>query len=156
MYAILLMIYGAAFAACIGVGMAMQPMMETQEAIRQAREEITAQQLETGDYPSTEEGEQIVSQHKDGWQNPLRYTLEDGEYEIRSAGPDGQFDTDDDVTDDTVPDVEFEEFELDPQFDGEMIEEETPPDGAQTEPPAESDLPDAPATEGATESPPSN
>lgn len=33
----------------------------------------------------------------DPWGNEFRYTRRDSGYEIRSAGPDGQFDTDDDI-----------------------------------------------------------
>ena len=39
----------------------------------------------------------------DGWETPLDYrVLEDGRYEIRSAGPDKLIDTDDDITTDTT------------------------------------------------------
>ncbi len=34
----------------------------------------------------------------DAWGNPLVYSLNSGKYEIRSAGPDGQVNTDDDIT----------------------------------------------------------
>ena len=34
----------------------------------------------------------------DGWRVPLRYALPDGKPEIRSAGPDMKFDTQDDLT----------------------------------------------------------
>ena len=33
----------------------------------------------------------------DAWDNPLVYTLNQGQYEIRSGGPDGQVNSDDDI-----------------------------------------------------------
>lgn len=39
---------------------------------------------------------------KDSWGNDFRYRADAGEYDLRSAGPDGEFDTADDITDEQV------------------------------------------------------
>jgi hypothetical protein len=46
--------------------------------------------------PSEEEGNRLIEHLEDGWGNPLRYELDGEYYDIRSAGPDGEFGTDDD------------------------------------------------------------
>lgn len=56
----------------------------------------------TGNYPTEAEVSKQLDafylDFTDGWGKAYRYeTFDDGSYELRSAGPDGQFDTDDDV-----------------------------------------------------------
>jgi hypothetical protein len=155
LYAVVILVYGAAIAACIGLGVAMQPQLETYEALRRAREQITGSQLESGEIPAAEAGQEMISEYKDGWQNPLRYTPQDGDFEIRSSGPDGQFDTEDDITDADAPEFDMHEFELEPQVDGEMIEEETSPGESPAEPRVEGDSPanEAAANDAPTDSP---
>lgn len=48
--------------------------------------------------PSEYSGMLMMVTHKDSWKNELRYEVGDAYSLIRSAGPDGEFDNDDDVT----------------------------------------------------------
>ena len=47
--------------------------------------------------PGEDEGNALIEHLEDGWGNPLRYELNGDAYVIRSAGPDGEFDTPDDI-----------------------------------------------------------
>lgn len=77
-----------------------QRVMRTENAAMQAGQDIEAFVRENnGKLPDGIEGNKIVLVHVDAWHRGLRYDLheEANTYEIRSAGPDGEFDTDDDV-----------------------------------------------------------
>ncbi|MBW3598708.1 MAG: hypothetical protein KY475_15720 [Planctomycetes bacterium] len=101
-YAVMIVVYGAALAALIGFGAVLGPRLQTEQAIINARERISRYYEHNGVYPSTEDWRNMVSRQEDGWNNPLRYTPHDADYEVRSAGPDGHFDTADDITDQDV------------------------------------------------------
>jgi hypothetical protein len=49
-----------------------------------------------GEFPDEDEAADILKEG-DGWDRPFRYRLTETGYEIISAGPDGVFDTDDDL-----------------------------------------------------------
>ncbi len=73
---------------------------QTDKAIDRAVEKIDDQALAFGELPSSEEGTELVAFQKDGWKSPLRYQTAQGRvanYMIKSAGPDGEWDTNDDV-----------------------------------------------------------
>lgn len=52
---------------------------------------------EHGEMPDDEEGVRILPDPLDGWDRPFRYVRIPGSYELKSAGPDGLFDTQDDL-----------------------------------------------------------
>ena len=58
---------------------------------------IEARAEETGELPSVDEGKELIAEHTDAWSNALRYEPSGDEFTIRSAGPDGAFDTGDDI-----------------------------------------------------------
>jgi len=62
----------------------------------EALTEIEQYKQTNGTTPDEEEGNELVGRHIDGWDTPLRYESEGDDYVIRTAGPDGQFDTSDD------------------------------------------------------------
>ena len=68
----------------------------TDEKIREASQKVVAFQKEHERWPDGLEGNRLVVQSKDSWNNELRYEMADQGFTIRSAGPDGQFETPDD------------------------------------------------------------
>ena len=48
--------------------------------------------------PDGIEGNKLIVDLADGWGNGIRYEVEDQSYVLRSGGPDGAFDTEDDIT----------------------------------------------------------
>ena len=74
--------------------------MRTENAVRRANRDIERYTSEhEGRLPDGIEGNKLVLAHRDGWDNRLRYDFDDAEesFGIRSAGPDGEFDNDDDL-----------------------------------------------------------
>jgi hypothetical protein len=69
----------------------------TDLAIFGASLEIKAYKDQHGELPDDEEGERLLGDMADGWERPLRYRRDGGTFEIVSAGPDGEFDTADDL-----------------------------------------------------------
>jgi hypothetical protein len=69
----------------------------TEAVVMMAERAIEARAAETGDLPSVDEGKELIAEHTDAWGNPLRYEPSGDEFTIRSAGPDGAFDTADDI-----------------------------------------------------------
>jgi hypothetical protein len=141
-YLAIVALYGAVIAACIGVGVAAQPMMQTAIKLDEARHAIENGKTD-GVYPSQAEGGRIIAGKADYWETPLRYEPTDGGYVIRSAGPDKQFNTSDDMTVDDfgstsgMPD--FDEpgipFEMEePESTLEPSTEPTPPEQEATSP----------------------
>lgn len=154
---IVLLIYGAVIFACvgsaIGLGAAMKPTLDTHQSISTVRESVDEYYEANDAYPSTGTGQDMAAGHLDGWQKELRYSQLDGDYEIRSAGPDGQFNTPDDITDDDVTypsdgNTTYGEFD----FDEEMLDPGAKEQAAPTEEPT-IDPSTAPPTEAA---PPTN
>jgi hypothetical protein len=52
-----------------------------------------------GEPPDEKEGNRLIADTTDGWDRPLRYEIRGERFRITSAGPDGVFDTEDDVGD---------------------------------------------------------
>ncbi len=70
---------------------------QTQAALVQAEGEIENYRQDTGRLPEGIEGNKLVLQFTDAWQTSLRYDLDDTTFAIRSAGPDQEFDSADDL-----------------------------------------------------------
>ena len=71
---------------------------KTYEILNIACIEIEAYRQEEGRLPEGIEGNKLVLRFEDAYGNAVRYEPEDnGQYAIRSAGPDEQFDTPDDL-----------------------------------------------------------
>jgi hypothetical protein len=73
----------------------------TQAAFAQGNQLIEIHRAEQGRLPDGVAGNKLLLELTDGWGGSIRYDLEDGDktYLLRSAGPDGEFDTADDLTD---------------------------------------------------------
>jgi hypothetical protein len=101
-YGIIAALYGvmilAMFAACIGIGVAAQPFAQTTVTLNDARQRIENARTAENTYPSEAEGDQLIAGLRDFWQTPLRYEPQGTRFAIRSAGPDKQFNTPDDMT----------------------------------------------------------
>lgn len=66
--------------------------------MRDVADRLDAARPKNGDAPSQAEGDAAMSGRQDSWINVIRYARPDDEtFEIRSAGPDRIFDTDDDI-----------------------------------------------------------
>ncbi|MBC8870204.1 MAG: hypothetical protein H8E44_12345 [Planctomycetes bacterium] len=118
-----LLIYGAMIATCIGFGAAAaKPVIDTQTAISEAETKIDEYQMENGELPDEETGNQLIADITDGWDRTLRYEpTGDGDYVIRSAGMDGTFDTLDDST--SADDYEWDEGDFEIEIDETDYEE---------------------------------
>jgi type II secretory pathway pseudopilin PulG len=104
---ILVFIVGfAAVTSFIGLGaagVAVANQGVTVDAISQANAVIQGYRAEKGALPNEDVGQKLINAQKDAWGRTLRYKLRPGgAYDIRSAGPDGQFDTLDDITGENV------------------------------------------------------
>jgi hypothetical protein len=90
------------FAACVGFGTALQTQVDTQRAIEAASNRIENNRDNDDQLPSQAEGDKLIAGLKDGWKKQVRYERDEAndDYLIRSAGPDGKFDTVDDKTSD--------------------------------------------------------
>lgn len=97
-YTAILAMYGAMLAACIGIGAAAQPMIQTQGALSNAQRQIENSMGAGGVYPGEAKGNELIAGQTDYWKTQLRYEPTDGGFVIRSAGPDQQFNTSDDLT----------------------------------------------------------
>lgn len=67
-----------------------------------AQQEIMDYEREQGQFPDTVEGNKLIAEITDAWGNPIRYDLDGDDFIVRSAGADGQMDTPDDMTTETV------------------------------------------------------
>jgi len=90
-------IYGAVILACIGFGAAVQPDLQTRVALQSARHKIENVRGPGGRIPVEAEGNGLIQGMQDYWKRQLRYEPKEGGFNIRSAGPDGQFNTSDDI-----------------------------------------------------------
>lgn len=52
---------------------------------------------EHGRLPTQEEGDELIADRKDAWDNPLKYESDEHSFSIRSAGLDGNLNTKDDI-----------------------------------------------------------
>ena len=96
-YLAILAFYGAVIAACIGIGVAAQPELQTRQTLNDARSKLEQFQGEDGTIPGQAEGDGILQGLNDYWKRPLRYEPQGKNFVLRSAGPDGKFDTSDDI-----------------------------------------------------------
>jgi hypothetical protein len=71
---------------------------ETNAMIALAADEIVEYRESNGEFPSDIEANVLVLKHVDPWNESLRFDMKADGGTIRSAGPDGTFDTRDDVT----------------------------------------------------------
>jgi len=109
-------IYATVILACIGIAAAAQPVVATELAIDEAVVEIDDYYYENDDLPDEATGNALISGMLDGWERQLRYELDDDAFDgylIRSAGPDGMFDTDDDSTSEDSYGEDLEDFGID-------------------------------------------
>lgn len=121
-YVVILAIYGAMLAACIGIGVAAQPAIQTQSSLHSARQQIENSKGPEGVYPGEAEGNGLIAGQTDYWKTPLRYEPSDGGFVIRSAGSDKQFNTSDDMTVNNF-DRPFEVEDFDEPFPDDAAEE---------------------------------
>jgi hypothetical protein len=77
-------------------------MVETQTAVEHAATRIEEFQAEHGALPTNDEGQALIDGLRDGWDHGLRYVLAGETYRVVSSGPDGSFDTGDDLDQDSV------------------------------------------------------
>ena len=75
-----------------------QPIVKTEQVIREAQTEIDAVAITHGRIvPNDQQGQELIRLKRDGWGRPLQYRrLSAQGYELRSAGKDGVFGTEDD------------------------------------------------------------
>lgn len=88
-------------------------LVATRASIQNIHSALETYRASQGSYPSEEQGLSVLPTElrgqrvpaesrpreiTDPWGTPFRYRLIAGKPEIRSAGPDGQFDTQDDIT----------------------------------------------------------
>jgi len=74
-------------------------LMMTQEAITRAEVRIEEFRAKHNALPDEKVGEDLIAGCRDRWNRWLRYErVGRDDFEIRSAGPDGRFDTPDDIT----------------------------------------------------------
>lgn len=91
--------------------------LATAAALERGRAEVESYRQENGQLPDGIEGNKLVLDIKDGWERPIRYAPdEDDKYVMRSAGPDGEFHTDDDMT----SDINYLDIEITSE-DGETV-----------------------------------
>ena len=91
-----LMLVGFLAVFVIGVGEVKEGMVSG-FALVKATAEIEAYQASEGEYPDDDEGNELIAVILDGWDRPFRYERTETGYIIRSAGPDGEFGTMDDI-----------------------------------------------------------
>ncbi|MHC4729135.1 MAG: hypothetical protein ACYS6Z_00925, partial [Planctomycetota bacterium] len=71
--------------------------IKTGITITEAHKIIEEHREESGALPSQEDGNRLIEDLEDRWGNALRYEVDGETYVIRSAGPDGEFGTADDI-----------------------------------------------------------
>ena len=156
-YGFIAALYGTVILACIGLGAAVTPSIQTISALTDAAHQIEDAKNAEGSYPGAEKGNALIADKTDYWKQPLRYEPTADGFVVRSAGADKKFDTSDDMTMDDhrlAPRIEIPPESEMPELghpEGEMPEDkatELPPAEA---PPAE--LPPAEAPPAETEPP---
>lgn len=76
------------------------PMAATTFKVMEAKLKIESDRDANKALPDDAQGNALIAGVKDGWEHPFQYKrIDDTHYEIRSAGPDGQFNTADDMKD---------------------------------------------------------
>ena len=93
---------GSALLAFLGVAIVTGAMTafknnETNEALYVASDRIDDYEFDNDELPNGIEGNKLIFDITDAWENPIRYDFDADTYEIRSSGQDGKFDTEDDI-----------------------------------------------------------
>lgn len=71
---------------------------DTYTLLRGAADRLDARRPDNGDAPPLADGQAATSGSRDSWVTTIRYALvDDTTFELRSAGPDRLFDTEDDI-----------------------------------------------------------
>ena len=70
----------------------------TEKQLRVVLEKLEDHRAEHGTYPAGIEGNKLAVPHTDGWNTSLRYEIHDNSIIVRSAGPDAEFESADDLT----------------------------------------------------------
>ncbi|HVX87223.1 MAG TPA: DUF4190 domain-containing protein [Phycisphaerae bacterium] len=95
---VIFLIWGAAVLAMFGFAAAVGPALQTYGNISTAESRIHDAYAQHMSLPTDDDGDTLIDDLNDQWSHPLRYhRLGPTRYEIRSAGPDGSFDTPDDI-----------------------------------------------------------
>ena len=74
----------------------------TKESMQVAVSRIDQYESQNGELPEGPEGNELIVDIVDAWDNSVRYDFDADSYKLRSAGPDGKFDNDDDIVYDSV------------------------------------------------------
>lgn len=70
----------------------------THGLIAQAEDDVLEYQIDNnGQLPAEYDGMLLTVSHQDAWKKPLRYEVGSGNFYIRSAGPDEEYETRDDI-----------------------------------------------------------
>ena len=85
---------------------------ETQVAIAIAERELDEFYQDTGYLPSGIDGNMLMLKHTDAWGNEIRYDAESFPVTLRSAGPDLDYNTQDDVTSEVKGELEGMDLSL--------------------------------------------
>ena len=81
----------------------------TMAAFESSKSVIETYRQDNGKLPDGIEGNKLILEFKDAWDESLLYGLEDdGTYTLLSAGPDREFSTNDDIASDAYPALRFE------------------------------------------------
>jgi hypothetical protein len=83
-------------AVFLGVG-EMKETMVTGVRFAMVQVEIEQYHKEHGEFPDADDGNEMIADELDGWDRPIRYSRTGTGYQLQSAGPDGEFDTADDI-----------------------------------------------------------
>lgn len=84
----------------------MNRMVSTAASVRRVNAKVEAVKEQAGSYPAALKDIPNFNPAKDSWGTELRYTVEGDTFDVRSAGPDETFDTDDDITIETQRQIE--------------------------------------------------
>jgi len=94
---LLFLVMGLSFLAGIAVGLLEEVDPPDEAWLGFAAQAIVVRAGLTGELPSVDEGHELIAEFEDSWGNALRYEPSGDDFTIRSAGPDGLFDTSDDI-----------------------------------------------------------
>jgi hypothetical protein len=83
---------------CGGCGTSKRAKIRTRTTLFKADVAVREYRLANQKLPENAEGQKLIGQLRDDWNKVLRYRRLDAEnFEVVSAGPDGVFETDDDL-----------------------------------------------------------
>ena len=79
-----------------------QMIESSKKTIESAVHELNQFKEDNGTLPGWVDGNMLMLKHKDSWGNSIRFDAEESQSIVRSAGPDEEFDTQDDLTETVV------------------------------------------------------